>query len=110
MRSSSSQSDAHRLALLCFLALQNGLARISPHLRNFGPVPVCPPPKKSNGTIKQVNFISSDSLEWEGVRALVRRYISTSAGAAELEKTAPSTDRAAWLLARRFTSYKMTAR
>jgi len=49
-----------------------------------------------------VNFISSDSLEWEGVRALVRRYISTSAGAAELEKTAPSTDRAAWLLARRF--------
>ena len=44
---------------------------------------------------KQVNFISSDSLEWEGVRALVRRFISTSAGDAELEKTAPSIDRPA---------------
>jgi DNA mismatch repair protein MutS2 len=42
-----------------------------------------------------VNFISSESLEWENVRALVRRFMATSAGDAELEKTAPSIDRPA---------------
>ncbi len=38
---------------------------------------------------------SSEALEWEQVRALVKRYIATSAGDAELSLLAPSDDRAA---------------
>jgi DNA mismatch repair protein MutS2 len=36
---------------------------------------------------------SAEALEWEQVRALVKRYISTSAGDAELEAVKPSNDR-----------------
>lgn len=39
-----------------------------------------------------MNFTSADSLEFEHVRALVRRYIATSAGDAELTAIAPSID------------------
>ncbi|HVW83094.1 MAG TPA: endonuclease MutS2 [Bryobacteraceae bacterium] len=40
-----------------------------------------------------MKFTSSDALEWEHVRALVKRYIATSAGDAELAKVEPSDDR-----------------
>ncbi|MDQ1473146.1 MAG: mismatch repair protein MutS2 [Bryobacterales bacterium] len=41
-----------------------------------------------------MNLTSSKELEWEHVLALVRRYVATSAGDAELQKIAPSIDRA----------------
>ena len=41
-----------------------------------------------------MNFTNSEALEWEHVLALVRRYLATSAGDAELAKVAPSIDRA----------------
>lgn len=40
-----------------------------------------------------MKFTSSDALEFEQIRALVNRYIATSAGDAELAKVAPSDDR-----------------
>jgi DNA mismatch repair protein MutS2 len=42
-----------------------------------------------------VNFTSSDALEFEQIRALVKRYVATAAGAARLERMEPSDDRAA---------------
>ena len=42
-----------------------------------------------------MNSISSEALEWPQVRALVKRYIATSAGDAELALVEPSDDRAA---------------
>jgi DNA mismatch repair protein MutS2 len=46
-----------------------------------------------------MNFTSSEALEWEHVLSLVRRYMATSAGDAELGKVTPSIDRAATELA-----------
>ncbi len=40
-----------------------------------------------------MNFTSADSLEWEHVRSLVRRYLATSAGDTLLDEIQPSTDR-----------------
>jgi dsDNA-specific endonuclease/ATPase MutS2 len=40
-----------------------------------------------------VKFTSADALEWEHVAALVKRYIATAAGDAELAKVQPSIDR-----------------
>ncbi len=40
-----------------------------------------------------MKFTSSEALEFEQVRALVKRYMATSAGDAELAKVAPSDDR-----------------
>ncbi len=40
-----------------------------------------------------MKFTSSDALEWEHVVALVKRYIATPAGDAELGKVQPSIDR-----------------
>jgi DNA mismatch repair protein MutS2 len=42
-----------------------------------------------------VKFSSSDALEFEQIRALVKRYLATSAGAVELERMEPSEDRPA---------------
>jgi len=42
-----------------------------------------------------VKFTSSDALEFEQIRALVKRYMATSAGDAELARVAPSDDREA---------------
>ncbi|MDE3198889.1 MAG: endonuclease MutS2, partial [Acidobacteriota bacterium] len=42
-----------------------------------------------------MQFTSSEALEFEQVRALVRRYAATAAGRAELEAVEPSDDRAA---------------
>ena len=46
-----------------------------------------------------MNFTSSDALEWEQVRALVRRYLSTAAGDTLLDAVQPSIDRPAIELA-----------
>ena len=40
-----------------------------------------------------MKFTSSDALEFEQIRALVKRYMATSAGDAELAKVEPSDDR-----------------
>jgi DNA mismatch repair protein MutS2 len=40
-----------------------------------------------------VKFTSADALEFEQIRALVKRYMATSAGDAELAKVTPSDDR-----------------
>ena len=40
-----------------------------------------------------MKFTSSDALEFEQIRALVKRYMATSAGGAELAKVEPSDDR-----------------
>jgi DNA mismatch repair protein MutS2 len=40
-----------------------------------------------------MTFTSADTLEWEQVAALIKRYIATSAGDAELARVAPSVDR-----------------
>ncbi|MDQ1473269.1 MAG: hypothetical protein QOJ99_4749, partial [Bryobacterales bacterium] len=42
-----------------------------------------------------MNLTSSKELEWDHVVSLVRRYLATSAGDAELQKVAPSSERAA---------------
>ncbi len=46
-------------------------------------------------TIETVNFSSAEALEWEQIRALVARYISTHGGASELAMVEPRDDRAA---------------
>ena len=42
-----------------------------------------------------MNTTSAEALEWEQVRALIKRYIATSAGDTELEAVKPSNDRPA---------------
>src|SRR5665213_3618661 len=59
-------------------------------LPSRGPVRTGSNRSRENGRVK---FTSSDALEFGQLRAIVKRYIATSAGDAELAKIEPSDDR-----------------